>query len=71
MEDKTQKGDFLGQCYRMVCKNEPAEWYNHSTRKYYCHRCAFLINDANYKEAREMFGHDLCTLGEHNTTTSL
>lgn len=59
---ESKKGDYQGVCNRMVCKNEPAEYYNHSTQKYYCHRCAFMINDMNHKEADEIYGHDLCTI---------
>ncbi len=56
------KGDKGDKCNRTVCNNRPAKYYNHSTRKYYCTACAFLINDYNKQEAQDFFGHDLCTL---------
>jgi hypothetical protein len=59
---EVKKGEWGGECNRTVCKEPLAVWYNHSTRKYYCQRCAGLINDANRKDAQEMFGHELCTL---------
>ena len=64
------KGDYKDQCNRTDCSNEPAIYYNHSTRKYYCKECALLINKYNHKDAHAMFGHDLCTLGEHITITN-
>lgn len=56
------KGEHNQECNRTVCKNENAQFYNHSTRKYYCTPCARLINDANRNDAMRMFGHDICTL---------
>lgn len=56
------KGEHNQECNRTVCKNENAQFYNHSTRKYYCAACAILINDANRNDAMRMFGHDICTL---------
>jgi hypothetical protein len=32
---------------------------------YYCPICAELINKANRVESIRLFGHDICTLGEH------
>ena len=63
------KGDYKGECNRTACSNESAVYYNHSTRKYYCEKCALLINDYNHRDAQVMFGHDLCTLGELGTVT--
>lgn len=56
------KGDYLQECYRTVCDKKPAQYFNHSTEKYYCKACAMLINDANREDAKRLFGHDLCTL---------
>ncbi len=61
-ENAIQKGDFHGECNRTCCHNEKAEYYNHSTLKYYCESCARLLNSANEKDAWKMFGHALCTL---------
>jgi hypothetical protein len=58
------KGDKGGECNRTVCKNTEAEYYNHSTRMYYCAECAVLINDANKADAIRLYGHELCTLEE-------
>jgi hypothetical protein len=38
------KGDRGGACYRGACSNQNAEWYNVSTRRWYCDRCARVIN---------------------------
>jgi hypothetical protein len=56
------KGDKGGECNRTHCKNPHAEFYNHSTRMYYCAECAVLLNDANRTDAIRIFGHELCTL---------
>lgn len=41
------KGDIGGECNRGACNISPAIWYNTSTKKHYCQRCAFKINDLN------------------------
>lgn len=56
-----EKGDYLAECYRTVCTSRPADFFNHSTKKYYCGSCAHLINEANYSDAMKKYGHDLCT----------
>ena len=58
------KGEFDGICNRKVCEEKPAKWFNHSTRKYYCRKCAETINRHNQQDAFRLFGHDLCTFGE-------
>lgn len=60
----TNKGDYNGECNRTACSKGSAVYYNHSTRKYYCEKCALLINEYNYADAHRIYGHDLCTLGE-------
>lgn len=55
-----EKGEYLQECNRTVCKNTPAVFFNYSTKMFYCASCARLINDANRKDAIQMFGHDLC-----------
>lgn len=50
-----------GLCNRTACRAPDAFWFNHSTRKHYCENCAHDINGANRNEAREMYGHELCT----------
>lgn len=37
------KGDKHGECNRTVCTNTGANWFNKSTRKYYCKPCALQI----------------------------
>ncbi len=49
------------KCHRTACNNLNAQWFNHSTQMYYCQECAVKINRLN-PEAKEMYGHDLCTL---------
>lgn len=61
-ELNTLKGEKNGFCNRSSCLKPGANYYNHSTRKYYCEECATVINNVNRKEAMELFGHDLCTL---------
>lgn len=63
-----RKGQYLGLCNLSSCKTlEPATWYNHGSYKYYCKSCAYkLANDpVNKQAAYELFGHELCTEGEH------
>ena len=60
------KGEFRGICYRTVCQNKPAIWFNHSTRKHYCTGCADLLNQENKRDAQQLYGHDLCTLVPFN-----
>ncbi len=57
-----EKGQQGGKCNRSACNNDNAIYYNHSTRKYYCHDCAMLINRVNYYDSMRLFGHELCTL---------
>lgn len=60
------KGEFNGRCNRSACLNQGANWYNHSTRKYYCKSCAHWLNidEFNKRDAMEIWGHDLCTEGK-------
>ncbi len=50
------------KCNRKACDNTNAQWYNHSTKMFYCESCAAKINELNKEEAHELYGHDLCTL---------
>ena len=54
-------GSYLGLCNRTACRAPKANWYNHSTRKYYCFDCAIMLNRENFIDAMRLFGHDLCT----------
>lgn len=63
MKDPKLKGEYMGNCNRTDCQEPPAEYYNHSTRKFYCAECAAKINRMN-PESHTMFGHDLCTYQE-------
>ena len=66
LKPSESKGVFGGKCNRTACqKSSSAIYYNHSTCKYYCEKCAHLINRCNRKEAMEHYHHDLCTLGEN------
>lgn len=44
------KGDKNEECNRTVCKNQNANWFNLSTRAYYCKSCA---NEINYWSKRD------------------
>jgi len=56
------KGELNGTCNREACHGPGAVYFNHSTRKYYCSKCADMINEMNGMWAIDEFGHDLCTL---------
>jgi late competence protein required for DNA uptake (superfamily II DNA/RNA helicase) len=62
---ENNKGEYQGGCNRSACDNHNAEYYNHSTRMYYCRSCVKLINGVNRNDAMRLFGHDLCTIGEN------
>lgn len=61
------KGVYNGNCNREACQAAKAVWYNHSTRKYYCHDCALYIN--RYRPSNDEYlsslPHLLLTQGEH------
>jgi hypothetical protein len=59
--DPNLKGLEGGNCNRTACQKPNAIWYNHSTCKYYCPKCARELNYYN-QDAKEMFGHELFTL---------
>lgn len=59
-------GEFGGLCNRKACRAPSAEWYNHSTMKYYCHVCAHTLNELNREDSQRLFGHGICTHGEKN-----
>lgn len=42
---KVSKGEFNGKCERTECNRKKARWFNSSTLRYYCKKCAFKIND--------------------------
>jgi len=47
-------------CHRKACQHPDAMYWNKSTREWYCHACAVLIN-----EACDQFGDDkVCSLEE-------
>lgn len=55
------KGDQGGECNRGACKGHPATWYNHSTERWYCIRCATLLNRIHEAESKRLYGHALLT----------
>lgn len=55
------KGELGGECNRSACDKSNAVFFNHSTEKYYCPKCARTINEYNKKDAMELYGHNLCT----------
>lgn len=58
-----QKGDRGGECNRTVCENENAQWFNHSTRAWYCEDCARQLNEYRPEDAQRLYSHALCTFG--------
>jgi hypothetical protein len=52
------------KCNRTACNNQDAQWFNHSTQKYYCAECAAKLNEFNNADAMLLYGHPLCTLVE-------
>lgn len=60
---KTSKGEYDGDCNRTACDKKQAKWYNHSTRAYYCGKCAMQIN-AYAPEYKAEVGHELCVYEE-------
>lgn len=58
---KNDKGEKFGSCNRTACQKPGANWFNHSTRKYYCEDCAIDLNFHNADLSIDMFGHYLCT----------
>ena len=60
MSEKIKKGEYQGECNRSACSNPKAEYFDYSTRKYYCASCAKIINMENELYAHSMYAHDLC-----------
>ena len=64
-----KKGEYKGRCNLSSCPNilEPATWYNHGSRAYYCRGCAARLNTDQYnqRDAMRLFGHNLCNEGEN------
>lgn len=46
-KDKLFVGEFQGLCNRTACREPGATFYNHATKKYYCGKCAGMINEVN------------------------
>lgn len=67
--DRKDKGQFGGSCNVTACQlPDSATWYNHGTQRYYCVACATVLNQDpfNAADAQRLFGHSLCTEGEHH-----
>ncbi len=62
--DKSDKGLKGGSCNRQACQRPGANYFNHSTRAYYCKTCADWLNTDKFNReyAEKNFGHPLCTL---------
>ena len=61
------KGQFNGTCNLTACTTrQPATWYNHGSRAYYCPSCAKRLSEDpfNRVDAMRLFGHSLCTEGK-------
>jgi hypothetical protein len=62
--NRPDKGDRGGACNVTACQlPNSAEWFNHSTGRYYCESCAHVLNEDRFNKADAMrlYGHDLCT----------
>lgn len=55
------KGQWNEECNRSCCTNTPARWWHHSNKRYYCAKCARILNGENRSDAMKLYGHDLCT----------
>lgn len=61
----SKKGEENGRCNRTACDTTKGViWFNHSTRKWYCAKCARDLNHYNQGDAHKLFGHELCTIGK-------
>ncbi len=63
-ETNAMKGVKGGDCNVTQCQ-EPnsANYFNKSTKKYYCQKCAIDINKVNRRDCMELYGvPDLCEL---------
>lgn len=67
-KDPALKGVLNGNCNRAACQEPGAQYYNQSTRAYYCKPCAFRLNQAsNVLDCLRLFGtQDLCILHGSN-----
>lgn len=54
----------LEACARSACRAEGANYWNRSTRAWYCAACARAINNANRCDTGK---HDLCVRGTKGT----
>lgn len=62
------KGERGDQCARGVCQKPNAQWFNQSTRKWYCRGCARAINRANRTDAQRLYGGPLCIRWQESCT---
>ena len=53
--NKGQKG---GECNITTCNTPDAQWYNHSTQKFYCDNCAYRLNNDpfNKRDSEKLWG---------------
>lgn len=63
--NKPDKGQLYGACNRTACQKPDANWFNTSTRAYYCQSCAIDIT----RYAKEYDGFNICffTTGDIET----
>lgn len=61
------KGTYNGTCNFTACsKPNSATWYHRDTRKYYCARCADMLNNDpfNKRDALRIYGGPLLVEGK-------
>jgi hypothetical protein len=58
--NKPDKGDFNGSCNVTACQRPVANFYNKSTKRYYCVDCAREINwPGGWDDTRALYGTNL------------
>lgn len=58
-KDLKMKGEFEKGCYNRNCSNLVSDFINHVNGKYYCLKCAVMINKFN-KEFKAEHGFNQC-----------
>lgn len=61
-EFPADKGQFGGRCNRGACLKPKPTWFNQSTQRFYCAKCARMLNEDrfNKEDALKLYGGPLC-----------
>jgi len=57
LRTKPDKGQYQGSCNREACQAPGANYFNLSTRRYYCGRCARDINSFSVRADKMILCH--------------